>query len=447
VKSPWGEPSDALLFGNFRGVDLVFLPRHGRGHVQSPTSINYRANIDALKRAGVTDVISVSACGSLKEELPPGTFVMVDQFIDRTFAREKSFFGPGFVAHVSMAHPVCPRLSGALADAAREAGIAHAVGGTYLAMEGPQFSTLAESNLYRTWGCAVIGMTAMPEAKLAREAELPYALVAMVTDYDCWHEDHDHVTVDQVVKVLVANADNARRLVMAVAPRLGPERTPSPLGVETVLDTAIITAPEKTRSGPLRQTRCGGRPAFSKGRGQKEASHESQNRHPQHSRLSQEGDRLPGHHHPSRQSARLPRHGGCAGAALRRGADRQGGGDRGARFHPWRRHRPSIVGRLRAIRKKGKLPHAVIGEDYDLEYGTDRVEIHADAVKPGENVVLVDDLIATGGTAFAAIKLLERVGAKIVGCAFVIDLPDLGGADKIRALGKDVTALVSFAGH
>jgi 5'-methylthioadenosine phosphorylase len=245
VKSPWGEPSDALLFGSFRGVDLVFLPRHGRGHVQSPTSINYRANIDALKRAGVSDVISVSACGSLKEELPPGTFVMVDQFIDRTFAREKSFFGPGFVAHVSMAHPVCPKLSGALADAAREAGIAHAVGGTYLAMEGPQFSTLAESNLYRTWGCAVIGMTAMPEAKLAREAELPYALVAMVTDYDCWHEDHDHVTVDQVVKVLIANADNARRLVMAVAPKLGPERTPSPLGVETVLDTAIITAPEK----------------------------------------------------------------------------------------------------------------------------------------------------------------------------------------------------------
>jgi 5'-methylthioadenosine phosphorylase len=245
VKSPWGEPSDALLFGNFRGVDLVFLPRHGRGHVQSPTSINYRANIDALKRAGVSDVISVSACGSLKEELPPGTFVMVDQFIDRTFAREKSFFGPGFVAHVSMAHPVCPKLSGALADAAREAGIAHAVGGTYLAMEGPQFSTLAESNLYRTWGCAVIGMTAMPEAKLAREAELPYAVVAMVTDYDCWHEDHDHVTVDQVVKVLIANADNARRLVMAVAPKLGPERIPSPLGVETVLDTAIITAPEK----------------------------------------------------------------------------------------------------------------------------------------------------------------------------------------------------------
>jgi 5'-methylthioadenosine phosphorylase len=245
VKSPWGSPSDDLLFGTFKGVDLVFLPRHGRGHIQSPTSINYRANIDALKRAGVTDVISVSACGSFKEELPPGTFVIVDQFIDRTHNREKSFFGPGFVAHVSMAHPVCPKLSKALGEACREANIKHAIGGTYLAMEGPQFSSLAESNLYRSWGCSVIGMTAMPEAKLAREAELPYGLVAMVTDYDCWHPDHDHVTVDTVIKVLVGNADNARRLVMAVAPRLGPERTNSPLGIETVLDTALITAPEK----------------------------------------------------------------------------------------------------------------------------------------------------------------------------------------------------------
>ncbi len=245
VRSPWGAPSDDLLFGTFKGVDLVFLPRHGRGHIQSPTSINYRANIDALKRAGVTDVISVSACGSFREELPPGTFVIVDQFIDRTHSREKSFFGPGFVAHVSMAHPVCPKLTAALAEACREAGIRHSVGGTYLAMEGPQFSSLAESNLYRAWGCSVIGMTAMPEAKLAREAELPYGLVAMVTDFDCWHPDHDHVTVDTVIKVLIGNADNARKLVMAVAPRLGPERTPSPLGVETVLDTAVITAPEK----------------------------------------------------------------------------------------------------------------------------------------------------------------------------------------------------------
>jgi len=244
IESPWGEPSDALLFGTFKGVDLVFLPRHGRGHIQSPSSINYRANIDALKRAGVTDVISVSACGSFKEELAPGAFVIVDQFIDRTHAREKSFFGPGFVAHVSMAHPTCPKLSRALAEAAGEIGVKHAVGGTYLAMEGPQFSSLAESNLYRSWGCSVIGMTAMPEAKLAREAELPYALVAMVTDYDCWHPDHDHVTVDTVIKVLTGNAQNARKLVMAVAPRLGPERKPSP-GIDDVLDTAFITAPDK----------------------------------------------------------------------------------------------------------------------------------------------------------------------------------------------------------
>lgn len=244
VESPWGEPSDELLFGTYKGVDLVFLPRHGRGHIQSPTSINYRANIDALKRAGVTDVISVSACGSFKEELAPGTFVIVDQFIDRTHAREKSFFGPGFVAHVSMAHPTCPKLSKALGEAAREIGVKHAIGGTYLAMEGPQFSSLAESNLYRSWGCSVIGMTAMPEAKLAREAELPYALVAMVTDYDCWHPDHDHVTVETVIKVLTGNAGNARKLVMAVAPRLGPERKPSP-GIDNVLDTAFITSPEK----------------------------------------------------------------------------------------------------------------------------------------------------------------------------------------------------------
>jgi 5'-methylthioadenosine phosphorylase len=245
VASPWGQPSDALLFGRYEGIELVFLPRHGRGHVQTPTTVNYRANIDALKRAGVTDVISVSACGSLKEELAPGTFVFVDQFIDRTFAREKSFFGPGFVAHVPMAHPICPRLALALEEAAADENIRHAKGGTYLCMEGPQFSTLAESHLYRSWACSVIGMTAMPEAKLAREAELPYALVAMVTDYDCWHPEHEHVTVDAVIKVLTANAANARKLVCAVAKRLGPERKPSPLGIEHVLDAAVMTAPAK----------------------------------------------------------------------------------------------------------------------------------------------------------------------------------------------------------
>ncbi len=245
VESPWGRPSDELLFGRYDGVDLVFLPRHGRGHIHSPTSIDYRANIDALKRAGVTDVISISACGSFREELVPGTFVIVDQFIDRTHAREKSFFGAGFVAHVSLAHPICPKLADALHEACREEGLPHAKGGTYLAMEGPQFSSLAESNLYRSWDCAVIGMTAMPEAKLAREAELPYALVAMVTDYDCWHPDHDHVTVDQVVKILNDNAERAQRLVMRVAPKLGPKRVPSPLGIEHVLDTALITEPKK----------------------------------------------------------------------------------------------------------------------------------------------------------------------------------------------------------
>ena len=245
VISPWGEASDDLLFGRLEGVEMVFLPRHGRGHVHSPTSINYRANIDVLKRAGCTDVISVSACGSLKEELPPGHFVLADQFIDRTHARDKSFFGRGFVAHVSLAHPVCPRLVGALQEAARLENISYTRGGTYLAMEGPQFSTLAESKLYRSWGCDVIGMTAMPEAKLAREAELPYAIVAMVTDYDCWHPDHDHVTVEQVIRILFENADKARALLKRVIPMLGPERTPSPLGIEYTLDTALITAPDK----------------------------------------------------------------------------------------------------------------------------------------------------------------------------------------------------------
>jgi 5'-methylthioadenosine phosphorylase len=245
VVSPWGQPSDELLFGRYAGVDMVFLPRHGRGHVQTPSTINYRANIDAMKRAGVTDIISVSACGSLKEELPPGTFVIVDQFIDRTFARENTFFGPGLVAHVPMAHPVCPALATALEEAATAENIRHARGGSYICIEGPQFSTLAESRLYRQWGCAVIGMTAATEAKLAREAEIPYALVAMVTDYDCWHPDHEHVTVDAVIKVLLQNAENARKLVTTVAGRLGPERKPSPAGIETVLDVAIMTAPEK----------------------------------------------------------------------------------------------------------------------------------------------------------------------------------------------------------
>jgi 5'-methylthioadenosine phosphorylase len=242
VATPWGMPSDALLFGRLGDVRCVFLPRHGRGHPISPTHLNYRANIDALKRSGVTDVISLSAVGSLKPELPPGHFVIVDQFIDRSFAREKSFFGQGVVAHVSMAHPVCARLGDALEAGARQLGLPVTRGGTYMVMEGPQFSTKAESKLYRSWGCAVIGMTNMPEAKLAREAELCYATVAMVTDFDCWHPDHDHVTVEIVVRVLLSNAEQARGLVKTVVPGLGVARGACPAGCDHALDNAIITA-------------------------------------------------------------------------------------------------------------------------------------------------------------------------------------------------------------
>jgi len=244
IESPFGEPSDELLFGDLKGQPMVFLPRHGRGHRIPPSEINFRANIDALKRAGATDIISVSAVGSLREHLRPGMFVIVDQFIDRTFARVKSFFGKGLVAHVSMAHPVCSRLGGHLEIAANEAGIDVARGGTYLVMEGPQFSSLAESELYRSWNCDVIGMTNMPEAKLAREAELCYATVAMVTDYDCWHPDHDDVTVDAIIKVLLANAGKARNLVRNVAPRLGADRQASACGCRRALQHALITAPE-----------------------------------------------------------------------------------------------------------------------------------------------------------------------------------------------------------
>jgi 5'-methylthioadenosine phosphorylase len=244
VISPFGAPSDELCFGTLAGTRVVFLPRHGRGHRIPPSEINYRANIDAMKRAGVTDLVSLSAVGSLKPELPPGTFVLVDQFIDRTFARAKSFFGTGLVAHVAFGHPVCARLGDALAAAGKEAGTVLHRGGTYVCMEGPQFSTLAESNLHRSWGCAVVGMTNMPEAKLAREAELCYATVAMVTDFDCWHPDHDHVSVEMIIGVLLANADRARALVKAGVPLLGRHRGACPQGCREALTNAVITAPE-----------------------------------------------------------------------------------------------------------------------------------------------------------------------------------------------------------
>ena len=246
VETPWGAPSDAILTGRLGGVAMAFLPRHGRGHVHAPADVPYRANIDALKRLGVTDVISVSAVGSFREEMAPGDFVVVDQFIDRTIARDKSFFGTGCVAHVSLAHPTCPRLSDACETAARDAGVQVHRGGTYLAMEGPQFSTLAESRMYReVWGCDVIGMTNMPEAKLAREAELCYASVAMVTDYDCWHPGHDAVEVSQIIETLTGNADKARAMVARLPALLGGDRAPCPHGCDRALDTAILTAPAK----------------------------------------------------------------------------------------------------------------------------------------------------------------------------------------------------------
>lgn len=245
IASPWGEPSDAVRRGEIDGLPVVFLPRHGRGHVYSPSSINYRANIDVLKRVGVTDLYSLSAVGSLHGDLPPGTFVLVDQFIDRTFAREKSFFGTGCVGHVAFSHPVSPVLQDIAEAALKAEGIAHARGGTYMVMEGPQFSTLAESQLYRSWGAKVIGMTNMPEAKLAREAEISYCTIAMVTDFDCWHEDHGSVDVSKVIAVLKANSGNATRLVARIAKDFPRQHPPCPAGSDRALDFAIMTAPEK----------------------------------------------------------------------------------------------------------------------------------------------------------------------------------------------------------
>jgi 5'-methylthioadenosine phosphorylase len=243
IASPWGESSAPLRIGEIDGLSVVFLSRHDKGHRLSPTDINYRANIDSLKRAGVTDLVSLAACGSFKEELPPGTFILVDQFVDRTFARESSFFGKGCVAHVSMAHPVSPRLRIHLAEAARAENIDVVRDGTYVCIEGPQFSTLAESTTYKNLGYSVIGMTNMPEAKLAREAEICYATVAMVTDFDCWHPDHDAVTVQDIIKVLNANAEQAQRLVARLARDFPREHEPCPIGSDRALDTAIITAP------------------------------------------------------------------------------------------------------------------------------------------------------------------------------------------------------------
>lgn len=250
VKTPWGAPSDDILTGVLDGVTVAFLPRHGRGHYHTPTTVPYRANIDALKRIGVTDIVSLSACGSFREKMAPGDFVVVDQYVDRTYAREKSFFGEGCVCHVSVAHPVCGRVAEACLSAASDAGISAHAGGTYLAMEGPQFSTLAESRLYReVWGCDVIGMTNMPEAKLAREAEICYATVAMVTDYDSWHPSHGEVDITSILQTLSNNSENARALIRRLPSLLGGKRQICPQGCDRALEHAIITSPEKRDPG------------------------------------------------------------------------------------------------------------------------------------------------------------------------------------------------------
>jgi 5'-methylthioadenosine phosphorylase len=253
VMTPWGAPSDEILFAEIGGLPIRFLPRHGRGHPVPPSAINFRANIDALKRAGVTDLVSISACGSLKEEFAPGHFVLVDQFVDRTFAREKSFFGPGLVAHVSVADPVSPLLVDAIETAAKAEAISHTRGGIYLVMEGPQFSTRAESNLYRSWGMDVIGMTNMPEAKLAREAEICYATVAMVTDYDCWHDDHAAVDVASIIAVMQSNTEKAQRLVTSLAKNFPREHPACPIGSDRALDVALITAPDARDASLVRK--------------------------------------------------------------------------------------------------------------------------------------------------------------------------------------------------
>lgn len=253
VMTPWGAPSDEILFAEIAGLPVRFLPRHGRGHPVPPSAINFRANIDALKRSGVTDLVSISACGSLREDLPPGHFVLVDQFVDRTFAREKSFFGPGLVAHVSVADPVSPLLVDAIEKATQAEGITYTRGGTYIVMEGPQFSTRAESNLYRSWGMDVIGMTNMPEAKLAREAEICYATVAMVTDYDCWHDEHAAVDVASVIAVMKGNTEKAQRLVTRLARDFPREHPLCPIGSDRALEVALITAPEARDASLVRK--------------------------------------------------------------------------------------------------------------------------------------------------------------------------------------------------
>ena len=361
VNTPWGKPSDQILKTNYKNKEIYFLPRHGRGHFISPSNINFRANIDALKQLGVTDIVSVSAVGSLKEDLPPGKFVIVDQFIDRTFSRIKTFFEDEIVAHVSMAHPTSNGLMNACEDAIKKSNIDYQRNGTYVVMEGPQFSTLAESNLYRSWKADVIGMTNMPEAKLAREAEIRYASVSMVTDFDCWHPDHENVDVQQVIKVLLGNAEKAKVMIKN----------------ENAFAETINQIVERSKKYNFTKI------------------------------------------------AAIESRGFVFASAV-----------------SYLLKKPFIM-----LRKKNKLPADVHSVDFELEYGTATIEVHKDSLNENDSVLIIDDLIATGGTAEAAAKLVEISNGKVAAFIFVINLFDLGGSYNLIENNYKVESLIDFPGH
>jgi 5'-methylthioadenosine phosphorylase len=444
VDTPFGHPSDQLLEGELDGVPVVFLPRHGRGHKVPPTQLNVRANISALKQLGCTDVVALSAVGSLKEDLPPGTFVVVDQFIDITRGRTMSFFDDGLVGHVSMAHPVCSRVGDAVEQAAKGVGGAFRRGGTYVCMEGPQFSTQAESNIYRGWGAHVIGMTNMPEAKLAREAEMCFATVAMVTDFDCWHPDHDAVTAAQVAETFGKNADRARELVRKVIPLLSKHPAKCPKGCDRALDSALLTAPnarDEVRARVLASAGLRVEVAVPK--------HDVHGLAP----MIRTVPDFPKKGIQFRDITTLLEDAKGFKRAVRAFAERYRG-----------QHIDKIMGidargfilggalayelgcGFAPVRKKGKLPGATLRMEYALEYGTDAVEIRAEGLSAGERVVVVDDLIATGGTAEAAIKLARMKEAHVVESCFVIELPDLKGRQRLNGLACPVHSLVTFEG-
>ncbi len=445
IDTPFGRPSDEVLLGEFEGQTVAFLPRHGRGHYTPPSQLNVRANISALKQLGVTDLVSLSAVGSLNEELAPGMFVLVDQFIDWTRGRSTSFFSEGFVAHVSMAHPMCKRLSGVTSDALEAAGGGFRRGGTYLCIEGPQFSSLAESKLYRQWGADIIGMTNSTEAKLAREAELCFSTVAMVTDWDCWHPGHDHVTAAQVAKIFAANADRARNLIKALIPRAGKRPQSCPEGCQHVLDQAVMTAELKREPTKLRQLKQAGLRVHAP-----EAPKDDPYGLKQHIRTVHDFPKKgigfrdittlleskEGFHRVVKAFAERYR---AQKLDAVMGIDARGfilGGalayELGCGFVP--------------VRKKGKLPGTTLKMEYALEYGVDAIEVREGCLRRGAKVLVIDDLMATGGTAEAAVKLARTLGGDVVECAFVIELPDLKGRQRLSMIGCATHSLVSFEG-